>query len=85
MLCLLIDPCFAVPDGIPVISEMLTNVVPYAAFAFTAGDIYYSAVNGKMVVNGDYKRVIPASISLLGTTMGIAGLFGGTALTVTVG
>lgn len=81
---ILVNVCHAVPDGIPVLSRVLTPIVSYGPFAFTAGGIYYSAINGRMVVNGDYRRVVPGIISILATTLGLVGLFGADALTVLV-
>ncbi len=82
--CVFGTPCFAVPDGIPVLSKVLTPLTAYGPFAFTAGGIYYSAINGRMVVNGDYRRVVPGILSILATTLGLVGLFGEEALTVLV-
>lgn len=85
ILCLVVaSPGYAVPDGIPVLAKVLKPIAAYGPFAFTAGGIYYSAVNGRLVVNGDYRRVVPGIISILATTLGLVGLFGDNALTVLV-
>jgi hypothetical protein len=84
LLCLCSDACYAVPDGIPVVSNTLKTIVAYGPFVFTAGGAYYSAINGRLILNGDYRRLIPGVISVVATSIGLAGVVGERALTVLV-
>lgn len=73
---------YAVPGDIPVMKTLLEKLVPYLGFAFTAGGVYYSGMNGKQVVTGDYRAAPRLLVSVGATGLGLAGIFGANALTV---
>jgi len=75
---------YAVPDEIPVMKTLLEKLVPYLGFAFTAGGVYYSGLNGKQVVTGDYRAAPRLLVSVGAAGLGLAGIFGAEALTVTL-
>lgn len=79
-----IDPCYAVPGDIPVMKTVLEKLVPYLGFAFTAGGVYYSGLNGKQVVTGEYRAAPRLLVSVGAAGLGLAGIFGTDALTITL-
>lgn len=82
ILLLGVTTTYAVPDEIPVMKTLLDKLVPYLGFAFTAGGVYYSGLNGKQVVTGDYRAAPRLLVSVGAAGLGLAGIFGADALTV---
>lgn len=72
---------YAVPNDIPVMKTVLDKLVPYLGFAFTAGGVYYSGLNGKQVVTGDYRAAPRLLVSIGVAGLGLTGIFGANALT----
>ena len=60
------------------------TVKPYITGAFSAGGVVYSGINIRKVVIGDYRAAVPALVSALVAGLGIQGMFGADALSVTL-